>query len=103
MEWCDRLAGVGGGDGMRADLDLDGAVAVGGADEFPVSRRRAIMIGWQKIQVGCPMPVKPLRSSWKPTHGRYGISSPGARSSSFLHSSTTPSSWHNSRQEGSRG
>jgi hypothetical protein len=44
--------GVGGGDGMRADLDLDGAVAAGGADEFPVSMRRAIMIGGQKIQVG---------------------------------------------------
>ena len=34
---------------------------------------------------------------------RYGISSPGARSNSFLHSSTTPSSWHSSRQEGSPG
>jgi hypothetical protein len=26
---------VGGGDGVRADLDLDGVVAAGGADEFP--------------------------------------------------------------------
>ena len=88
---------------MRADLDLDGAVAAGGADEFPVSVRGAIMIGGQKIQVGLSMPVRPPRSSWKPTRGRYGISSAGARSSSFLHSSTTPRSWHNSRQEGSRG
>jgi len=34
---------------------------------------------------------------------RYGISSSGARSNSFPHSSTTPSSWHSSRQEGSPG
>jgi hypothetical protein len=27
--------GVGGGDGVRAGLDGDGAVAAGGADEFP--------------------------------------------------------------------
>ena len=26
---------MGGGDGVRADLDLDGAAAAGGADEFP--------------------------------------------------------------------
>ena len=33
----------------------------------------------------------------------YGVSSAGARLSSFPQSSTTPRSWHNSRQEGSRG
>jgi hypothetical protein len=33
-------------------VDLDVAVAAGGANEFPVSMRRAIMIGGQKIQVG---------------------------------------------------
>jgi hypothetical protein len=32
----------------------------------------------------CPVPVRPSRSSWKPTRGHYGISSAGARSSSFL-------------------
>jgi hypothetical protein len=37
---------------VRTDLDLDGAVAAGGADEFPVSVRGAIMIGGRKIQVG---------------------------------------------------
>lgn len=37
---------------MRAELDLDGAVAAGRADKFPVSMHRAIMIGRQKIQVG---------------------------------------------------
>jgi len=29
--------GVGGADGMRGRLDLDGAVTADGADEFPVS------------------------------------------------------------------
>ena len=38
--------------GVGGDLDLDGAVAAGGADEFPVSGRGAIMTAGQKIQVG---------------------------------------------------
>ena len=75
----------------------------GRADEFPASVRGAIMSGGQKIQVGLSHALRPPRSSWKPTRGRYGISSAGARSSSFLYSSTTPRSWHSSRQEGSRG
>ena len=37
---------------MRACLDLDGALAAGGADEFPASVRGVIMNGGQKIQVG---------------------------------------------------
>ncbi len=62
--------GVGGGDGMRADLDLDDAVAAGGADEFPVSMRRAIMIGGQKIQVGLSYARKTAEVIVEAGHGR---------------------------------
>ena len=45
--------GVGGDDGVQADLDLGGAAAAGGAEtNSPVSVRGAIMIGGQEIQVG---------------------------------------------------
>jgi hypothetical protein len=57
----------------------------------------------RRSRSACPVPARPSRSSWKPTRGHYGISSAGACSSAFLQSSTAPSSWHNSRQEGSRG
>ena len=61
------------------------------------------MIGEQKIQVGLSDAGKTAEVIVEADTRRYGISSPGARSSSFLQSSTTPSSWHSSRQEGSRG
>jgi len=38
--------GVGGGDGVRAGLDGDGAVAAGGADEFLMLQPVVVSIQW---------------------------------------------------------
>jgi len=58
---------------VRADLDLDGAVAAGGADEFPVSVRGAIMIGGQKIQVGLSHARKTRVGSISAQRDRVGV------------------------------